>query len=97
MLALGCYVVKTGNGRPEPLWSPVVATGGNRSRIARPQKPEEQAQAVAVACDLLPFPAHGKEGSPVRVRKRALQKRRRSALFGSSGFAPRRTCDRWSP
>ena len=29
----------------EPLWSPVVATGGNRSRIQRRPKPQEQAPA----------------------------------------------------
>ena len=35
---------------------------------------------------------HDKEGSPVRVRKRALQKRRTSALFRSQLLAPRRSC-----
>jgi hypothetical protein len=46
----------------EPLWSPVVATGGNRSQIARPRKRLNQAKTVAAGCDQLPFEAHGKEG-----------------------------------
>jgi hypothetical protein len=44
----------------EPLWSPVVATGGNPSQIATPQKPQKYAKTVAVRCDWLPFAAHGK-------------------------------------
>src|SRR6266545_1714094 len=46
----------------EPLWSPVVATGGNRSQIARPRKRLNQAKTVAAGRDQLPFEAHGKEG-----------------------------------
>ena len=46
----------------EPLWSPVVATGGNRSQIAKPKKPQKQAKTVAVRCDRLPEKFHGKEG-----------------------------------
>src|SRR6266511_5467553 len=38
----------------EPLWSPVVATGGNWSQIALPPKPQKQAKTVAVGCDWLP-------------------------------------------
>jgi hypothetical protein len=30
--------------KTEPLWSPVVATGGNRSQIERGQKPQKQAK-----------------------------------------------------
>jgi hypothetical protein len=44
----------------EPLWSPVGATGGNRSQIARAEKPPKQAKTVAVGGDLLPSAAHGK-------------------------------------
>jgi hypothetical protein len=40
----------------------VVATGGNRSQIARPRKRLNQAKTVAAGCDQLPFEAHGKEG-----------------------------------
>jgi len=46
----------------EPLWSPVVATGGNRSQIASALESRNQAETVAVGCDLLPRAAHGKEG-----------------------------------
>jgi hypothetical protein len=46
----------------EPLWSPVVATGGNQWRIANGAKPLKQAKTVAVGCDQLPEAAHGKEG-----------------------------------
>ncbi len=44
----------------EPLWSPVVATGGNRPQIATPPKWRDQAKTVAVGCDRLP--RDGKEG-----------------------------------
>ena len=46
--------------RMVPLWSPVVATGGNRSQIGRPSKGLKQAQTVAVGCDRSPCRAHGK-------------------------------------
>jgi hypothetical protein len=42
----------------EPLWSPVVATGGNPWQIAHPQERRKQAKTVAVHCEHL----HGKEG-----------------------------------
>jgi len=38
----------------EHLWSPVVATGGSRSRIATPQRPQKHAKTAAVGCDQLP-------------------------------------------
>jgi hypothetical protein len=46
----------------EPLWSPVVATGGNRAQMKPPPKPRNQAKTVAVRCDQLPETFHGKEG-----------------------------------
>src|SRR6266568_450298 len=46
----------------EPLWSPVVATGGNQWQMARPRRPLEQAKTVAVGCDRLPESFHGKQG-----------------------------------
>ena len=52
----------SGRPRMEPLWSPVVATGGNRSQIQRPQEPQKQPKTVAMRCDQLLFGAHGKEG-----------------------------------
>ena len=47
--------------RMEPLWSPAVATRGNRWQMERPQKRLRQAQTVAVGCDQLPESFHGKE------------------------------------
>jgi hypothetical protein len=41
----------------EPLWSPVVATSGNRSQITRAGNPRKQAKTVAMGCDRLPIPA----------------------------------------
>src|SRR5204862_5292115 len=41
---------------------PVVATGGNRWQITQARKRLNQAETVAVACDRLPFGAHGKQG-----------------------------------
>jgi hypothetical protein len=46
----------------EPLWSPVVATGGNRSQMLSFENPPKQAKTVAVDCHLLPAKEHGKEG-----------------------------------
>jgi hypothetical protein len=45
----------------EPLWSPVVATGGNPRQGLLPKR-LKQAKTVAAACDQLPFGFHGKEG-----------------------------------
>jgi hypothetical protein len=45
----------------------------------------EQAKTVAVGCDRLPHGSHGKEGSTVRVRERALQEPRTMGFcFGLS-------------
>jgi hypothetical protein len=46
----------------EPLWSPAVATRGNRWQMGRPQERLKQAKTVAVGCDGLPETFHGKEG-----------------------------------
>jgi hypothetical protein len=39
--------------RMEPLWSPVVATGGNQWQIAKARNPRNQAKSVATGCDRL--------------------------------------------
>jgi hypothetical protein len=44
----------------EPLWSPVVATGGNHSQISLTQMARKQAKTVAGGCDQLRKGAHGK-------------------------------------
>src|SRR6266516_6252142 len=46
----------------EPLWSPVVATGGNQRQIGCARKRRKQAKTVAVGCDRLRAKFHGKEG-----------------------------------
>src|SRR6266511_4537191 len=46
----------------EPLWSPVVATVGNRRQIDGTSKSRKQAKTVACGCDRLPERFHGKEG-----------------------------------
>src|SRR5438477_12494138 len=46
----------------EPLWSPVVATGGNQRQIGRARKGRKQAKTVAVRCNRLPREVHGKQG-----------------------------------
>jgi hypothetical protein len=38
----------------EPLWSPVVATGGTRRNWAAPENREIRPKTVAVSCDQLP-------------------------------------------
>src|SRR5207237_7587895 len=45
----------------EPLWSPVVANGGNRRQIEESRKPQKQAKTVATGCHPLPENFHGKE------------------------------------
>src|SRR2546421_10952099 len=46
----------------EPLWSPVVATGGHRWQIGSAPKPRKHAKTVAVGCDRLRLALHGKQG-----------------------------------
>jgi hypothetical protein len=46
----------------EPLWSPAVATSGNRWQMRRRNKPQKQAKSVAPGCHRLPANFHGKEG-----------------------------------
>src|SRR6266496_2544992 len=46
----------------EPLWSPVVATGGKRWQVRWAETGREQAETVAVGCDQLPSGPHGKQG-----------------------------------
>ena len=65
----------------EPLWSPVVATGGTRSRIESRRKRREQAKTVAVGCDQLPGRAQGKEGVNGSSPDEAPQKPRTRGCF----------------
>jgi hypothetical protein len=55
----------------EPLWSPVVATGGNQRQMRCAHDWRKQAKSVATGCHRLPETFHGKEGvdhGPVEVR-----------------------------
>ena len=67
--------------RMEPLWSPVVATGGNQPQIDRPSKSQKQAKSVATGCHRLRATFHGKEGVDGSSRQRALQTSSKSLLF----------------
>src|SRR5438046_1854943 len=58
--------------RMEPLWSPVVATGGNQQQIGQPSKPQKQAKSVATSCPTGCLRrSMVRRGSTVRVRQRA--------------------------
>jgi hypothetical protein len=46
----------------EPLWSPAVATGGNRWQIGSAQTRPKQAKSDATGCHRLRASFHGKEG-----------------------------------
>jgi hypothetical protein len=91
----------------EPLWSPVVATGGNRSQMARPRNPQKQAETVAVGCNRLPVGAHGKgrvdttslllmRGSlyPLRKTRQALLTRSPTGLHRATLTDTKRTVKR---
>jgi hypothetical protein len=63
---------------------PAGATGGKRWQMERLRKRLKQAKTVAAGCDRLPETFHGKEGSTVRVRQRALKNPCRNR-YSSSG------------
>jgi hypothetical protein len=72
----------------EPLWSPVVATGGNQWQIESPRKRQKQAETVAVGCHRLPIGAHGKEGVSGSSPEEGSAKAPDVGFFRSDGFAP---------
>ena len=59
---------QSGKLRMEPLWSPVVATHGNRSQIGHAGKPPKQAKTVAEGCDPLPTSFHGSHSARLGCR-----------------------------
>src|SRR5438874_13530668 len=85
--ALSCGDARSSAGpRMEPLWSPVVANGGNRRQIEESRKPQKQAKTVATGCHPLPENFRGKgrvdatslllkRGSPSSLRKGARVRR----------------------
>jgi hypothetical protein len=78
----------------EPLWSPVVATSGNRWQASEAEKRPKQAKTVAVGCHRLRLGAHGKEGVCGSSPKEGFAKVPYVGAFHSGRFAPRRTCGR---
>jgi hypothetical protein len=79
----------------EPLWSPVVATNGNRSQIEPPRGPQKQAKTVAVRCDQLPRRAHGKEGVDGSSPSEGSAKAPQSGLLLSRSLARSTSCGRY--
>jgi hypothetical protein len=71
----------------EPLWSPVVANGGNGAQIVLSPTPQKQAETFAVGCVQLPEGAHGKEGVDGSSPSEGSAKAPLLALFLSDQFA----------
>jgi hypothetical protein len=71
----------------ERLWSPVVATGGKRWQIGPTQEGSDTRKPLPWVANACCRGSMVRRGSAVRVRQRALQKRRISALFWSRAFA----------
>lgn len=80
----------------EPLWSPVVVTGGNGSQVGLADKGPRQAKRAAAGCDRLPLRAHGKQGVDGSSPPEGLKKRRTPALSRSGRHAPCRARWAWS-
>ena len=55
----------------ERLWSPAVATGGNRWQIERPRNGSNRRRPLLTVATSCRGPQNGKEGSTIRVRQRA--------------------------
>jgi hypothetical protein len=66
----------------EPLWSPAVATSGNRWQMRRRHKPQKQAKSVAPGCHRLPANFHGKEGVDGSSPSEGSAKAPLTGLFG---------------
>jgi hypothetical protein len=72
----------------EPLWSPAVATGGNRSQIAGRENGLNRPKTVAVGCHRLPPRLHGKEGVDGSSPSEGSAKRRTWRFFFRSSCSP---------
>ena len=66
----------------EPLWSPAVATGGNRWQMGGRRERLKQAKTVAVGCDRLPESFHGKEGVSGSSPEEGLEKNHVGSVVG---------------
>jgi cytochrome d ubiquinol oxidase subunit II len=74
----------------EPLWSPVVATGGNQRQLDGAPKPQKQAKTVAVDCHRLPATFHGRrlpQRRAARLGERELEARFRERALGAGVIA----------
>jgi hypothetical protein len=74
------------------LWSPAVAIGGNRSQAQHRSEPQERAKPLPSVATTRRSQRMVRRGSAVRVRQRALQKRRKSELFLWHWFARAPVC-----
>ena len=75
----------------EPLWSPVVAMGGNHRQNAQGRKPQKQAKTVATGCHRLPEKFHGKQGvcrGPPPLREFPSLRGRRSISLNAKSCEP---------
>src|SRR6266540_987241 len=79
----------------EPLWSPVVATGGKRWQMPWAETGREQAETVAVGCDQLPSGPHGKEGVNGSSPSEGSAKVPHNGAFFSDRLAGSRTWGRY--
>src|SRR5918994_1988399 len=70
----------------EPLWSPAVATGGNRWQMRRPRKRLKEPKTLAVGCDRLPESFHGKEGVEGSSPSEGLQRSPAKQRFSSRDY-----------
>ncbi len=76
----------------EPLWSPVVATGGNQPQTYRARRRRKQAKSVATVCHQLPEKFHGKEGVDGSSPSEGFQKACTAAAYRAEPLAPSSTC-----
>ena len=70
--------------RMEPLWSPVVATGGNQLQIGRTRNRKSKRNPLPPAATGCLGKYMVRRGSTVRVRQRASQKRPADGFFVAS-------------
>jgi hypothetical protein len=67
----------------KPLWSPVVATSGNRRQMGGRRDGSDKLKSFAVGCDQLPESFHGKDGVDGSSPSEGSAKAQQSVVFGS--------------
>jgi hypothetical protein len=78
----------------EPLWSPVVATGGNQRQIGWARKHRKQAKTIAACCGQLPREVRGKDGVDGSSASEGSAKSLHSGLLFSAALALCALCGR---